>query len=1019
MISNAGWNQDILTDSYVEFGISGKGNFKGFPSSCKLIGTKVISSEQDYEVSYHIDSDWNTGYTGSITITNNTDKTINDWILEFDCDNKILNIWNGTVISQEKNHYIVQNPGYNQNIADHESVSFGFIMDGTNLSREVVNFVLSNYSDKEDITEENVEREKEPLQSIGEAYFKEPKEEDIVFDKETGLKYAKNQLLVSAYMGADKSIFEEIANEVGAEIVGYIALTNDYQFEFTKDMTIEEIQVIADYIDSFSFVSAVSLNVVKENITEFTTTDDAIYNDGATSYMKKVDIDKDGEYDYEVLYYNTNEADVWSNETPDGDNWGLEALNVPNAWDHERDFLTVKVGVYDAAFGLNEDLIFDDIINNPVDADVEHGTHVSGILAAQHNNGIGISGIATDTRLYAYSCNGKEHGSSMGDKYAYAILIGNHVKVINVSLGMDCTIQYAASHGVTSAQNYIQTQADIIEEYLNKLVMSGYDFVIVTSAGNSENVIFVRDDSADYGYRLYNDRTDSDKPTYSGDVLAQYDCELTSITDSNIRRRIIVVGAIAHSTIGTSTTYNYASFSNVGSRVDICAPGVNIVSTVPTSVDPSGYKIMSGTSMASPYIASLVAMMYQVNPALNANRIKGYIRSSSSKKVTDIHGNIYFIPDAEKCYEYAFYAPTNDGNDNTIPSGILCGYTKDEDNNVVPNVKLTAVRHSTGEYNLDNYSFTFESDDDGYYLKTLPQGTYDIIIYADGYLPYSLNNIVIEPDQTYFMENIILNKWFSFAYYSFAVNGKVIDALTGDNISDATIKIRKGWNTTSGSYVKTLFGTVRTTSTLSDGKFMLSCNSGAYTVEISKKGYVTAHYNVVAGDIGIFSSLPTYTVALTPVLADDEYRIVLTWGKMPSDLDSHLTYYKDDIQKKHIYYGNKSSSMDGSVIAKLDLDDTSSYGPETITITLDSSLVEDGGVFKYSVHNYTNRNSSNSNSLSLSNATVRIYAGNNLLKSYNVPMNEIGTVWHVFDITENGIETVNEFYNASVATGVR
>lgn len=55
----------------------------------------------------------------------------------------------------------------------------------------------------------------------------------------------------------------------------------------------------------------------------------------------------------------------------------------------------------------------------------------------------------------------------------------------------------------------------------------------------------------------------------------------------------------------------------------------------------------------------------------------------------------------------------------------------------------------------------------------------------------------------------------------------------------------------------------------------------------------------------------------------------------------------------------------------------------------------------------------------LSNATVRIYAGNNLLKTYNVPMNEIGTVWHVFDITENGIETVNEFYNESVATGVR
>ena len=334
-------------------------------------------------------------------------------------------------------------------------------------------------------------------------------------------------------------------------------------------------------------------------------------------------------------------------------------------------------------------------------------------------------------------------------------------------------------------------------------------------------------------------------------------------------------------------------------------------------------------------------------------------RSSYSHKVTDTHENIYFIPDAEKCYEYALYAPTNDGNDNALPSGILCGYTKDNDNNVVPNVKLTAVRHSTGEYNLDNYSFKFESYDNGYYLKTLPQGTYDIIIYADGYLPYSLNNIVIEPDQTYFMENIILTKWLSLAYYSFAVNGKVINALTGDNISDATIKIRKGWKTTNGSYVKTLFGAERTTSTSSEEKFMLSCNLGAYTVEISKKGYVTAYYNVVAGDSGSFSSLTTSTMVLTPVLADDEYRIVLTWGNTPSDLDSHLTYYKDDIQKNHIYYGNKSSYIDGSFIAKLDLDDTSSYGPKTVMITLDSSLVQDGGVFKYSVHNFTNHNSSN------------------------------------------------------------
>ena len=216
--------------------------------------------------------------------------------------------------------------------------------------------------------------------------------------------------------------------------------------------------------------------------------------------------------------------DSWADV--DGDNWGLEALNVPVAWDRKAEFAPVRVGVYDAGFEEHHpDLIFDDVLDNIVDdgtkdtrEDIAHGTHVSGIIAAGHNNKEGISGVATDTRLYACTNQKSNTGCSMADKYAYARLIGSHIKVINVSLGLITPIQYAASQGDADAQKFIKEGAGIMGEFFHKLLASGYDFVIVTSAGNAnsqskENRLaqVPKDADARYGYRMYDDQNDPGK----------------------------------------------------------------------------------------------------------------------------------------------------------------------------------------------------------------------------------------------------------------------------------------------------------------------------------------------------------------------------------------------------------------------------------------------------------------------------------------------------------------------------
>ncbi len=82
------------------------------------------------------------------------------------------------------------------------------------------------------------------------------------------LAYVPNQVLVSAHLDVDKSVIEGLAEELDAEIVEYIALTNDYQFVFHEQKTTEELEAIIDYLCGLPHISNASLNYVMEYVTE-------------------------------------------------------------------------------------------------------------------------------------------------------------------------------------------------------------------------------------------------------------------------------------------------------------------------------------------------------------------------------------------------------------------------------------------------------------------------------------------------------------------------------------------------------------------------------------------------------------------------------------------------------------------------------------------------------------------------------------------------------------------------------
>lgn len=1000
IIKHMQYNQDIPPGESVTFGYTAVYTEEmNVPEDFQLLDSEPVAGMDGLEVLYLVTDAFEGGFNGEIHIENRSDAVLEDWILEFDFENEVEGFWTAELLSKEAHHYVIKNAGYNSNIEPGQQVILGFTCTLGDAGLEPSGYQLRSLCpgvsgsteepeeldqpeepDQPDQPEPSV-REPEPLEDIGEAYFKQLCGEDIVTNPDTGILYVRNQILVSALPGADKSMIQELAADVEADIVGYIELTNDYQLEFPQEQTQEELENMLAYWNSFSFVESTSLNTVTESGADMVTTDDALY-----------------------------QKEDWSEARPGGYNWGLEALRIPSAWDYREEFQPVRVGVIDDMFDEgHEDLFFDQVFHNSSEINGFHGTHVAGIMAAEHDNGIGISGVVTDSRLYAYALDNDIDNMQtiMEYKYAFANLVGNHVKVINVSRHSGELQSFAASHGNQNARNYVEANAGIMERFLQKLILQGYDFVIVVAAGNEENVFYCIDDTSIYGYKEWEDE-DIEKNRICGHVLAYYNHFLNAIELPEVKARIITVGAVqlraGGNTDADSLRYACTAFSNVGTRVDVCAPGLDILSTIPTGlysdISVSGYGRYFGTSMAAPYIAGIAGMLYQANPRISGTQVKQLICSNTYTTVLDAHGYSYGIPDAHACVQAAFRA---DGSaDIILPSGILTGIVTDEAGTPLENVKLTAYRTSTGESNLEDYYTLGSTDKNGNYEIILTQGTYSLNIYAEGYLPFVIRDIVILPDETIYMETMVVVPWKSEAATA-QVEGVVRNALDDKAVVNASVMIRPGWNNTGGSYVTDQKGQILMETTDQAGAFTMELPLGCYTIEIVRNGYITDYYNVVAA---AGRGADTQVFVLVPVLRNNEYRVILTWGGTPRDLDSHLTYSKNEVQQFHVYYHKRIGKEGGLVIARLDQDDRSGYGPETITFSVNETRLQNG-VFRYTVWDYTNRGNSISSELAASGAVVRVYQGNHLVAAYPVP-HQSGTFWCVFELTEEGIVPYNE-----------
>lgn len=128
VIKNAGWNANIKQGEGVAFGMTVLCDGEiAFPESFSFVMEEESVAAQSYSAEFTLYSDWGTGCNGAIILSNLTDEPIENWQLEFDYDREIADIANAVIVSHEQGHYVIQNAGYNADIAENSSVYISIV----------------------------------------------------------------------------------------------------------------------------------------------------------------------------------------------------------------------------------------------------------------------------------------------------------------------------------------------------------------------------------------------------------------------------------------------------------------------------------------------------------------------------------------------------------------------------------------------------------------------------------------------------------------------------------------------------------------------------------------------------------------------------------------------------------------------------------------------------------------------------------------------------------------------------
>ena len=390
----------------------------------------------------------------------------------------------------------------------------------------------------------------------------------------------------------------------------------------------------------------------------------ALNNTGQTGGTSGADIDAPEAWDIttgdpDTLVAVIDEGADVNHPDLDDNLWVNEDEIPDNGIDDDKNGYVDDVNGWDFA-NDNASLYDPDAVTGEGD---EHGTHVAGTIAAEGDNGRGVTGVNWAADIMVLKFLGANGGFTSDAVEAINYAVDNGAPISNNSWG-----------GGGNSQALQEAIADADSE--------GHLFV--AAAGNAGN-----DNDAN--------------PSYPA-----------SYTNSNV----ISVAA-------TDDDDGLAGFSNYGEEsVDLGAPGVGILSTV-----PGGYARYSGTSMASPHVAGVAALIKSQNPGLGEadlkSRILGSAESVSSLGDTTATGGRL---DAAG----ALGVQAASGTDLTVAAGrsplvfgaetALSGRLTDESGSAVADEEVVLQRRPEGTTGFRSFSKVTTSSDGTYRLTGIKPG---------------------------------------------------------------------------------------------------------------------------------------------------------------------------------------------------------------------------------------------------------------------------------------------------------
>ena len=229
-----------------------------------------------------------------------------------------------------------------------------------------------------------------------------------------------------------------------------------------------------------------------------------------------------------------------------------------------------------------------------------HGTHVAGIIAANHND-IGIDGIAPEATIVAIEATNDNR-----------LIYPEYVT---------CAFMWAASHGVDIVNNSYSMdpwvywsptdpeQAAGLEAATRSIKYAQDKGLAVIAAAGNEGV--------DIDNPTIDNGSPTDVPSPTKNRPAQGGIRVPSMLDG-----VAQVSAVGQAyNVKPGLSLGRAEFSNYGNTIDFAAPGDQIYSTVPLLFYPSGYAVADGTSMATPHVSGVAALIKSVHPELSGAQV--------------------------------------------------------------------------------------------------------------------------------------------------------------------------------------------------------------------------------------------------------------------------------------------------------------------------------------------------------------------------------------------------------------